>query len=252
MSKTLAINNVANAAKMSSAVSAQIAPKTAVNGGLAFPKGLPSMIDPISQPILEKAKFYQSDSDTYSVPEFDVPDYVVMGSVKSQQEMAAPRLVDPFIPAMPLTRLSGFRDSFIDLARTQSAEQVSAPAVSASQGQECGCETCQTRTCQDVSSDAGVTFQAPTGIPASTSGVAVAAHEGQHVTRETADAQADGAIVAQKKVTLQTDNCPDCGKTYIAGGKTSITTIKKPNPSLTVQSGKQMMGALGDEADVYI
>lgn len=87
-----------------------------------------------------------------------------------------------------------------------------------------GCDTCASRRYQDGSHDAGVSFQSPKGMPASTAGRFVASHEGEHVSRETAKAREEGKIVTQKKVTMEMGFCPDCNRLYAKGGKTTIQT----------------------------
>jgi len=115
-------------------------------------------------------------------------------------------------------------------------------------GESGGCKTCQERVYQDGSDDAGVSFQTPTGIPSSTAGIAVASHEGEHVTRETEKARQEGRVVTNKKVTFQYACCPECHKMYVAGGTTSISTVDAGSAS-EVNSALELMGAAGDDMD---
>lgn len=98
-----------------------------------------------------------------------------------------------------------------------------------------GCKTCQERTYQDGSSDPGVSFQTPSHVSSATAGISVASHEREHVTRETANAQEEGRVVTQAKVTTQMACCPECHKMYVAGGLTTIQT-KPANEQLSVSS----------------
>jgi transposase-like protein len=84
------------------------------------------------------------------------------------------------------------------------------------------CPTCASRTFKDQSSDGGVSFQAAQSIPMATAGVTVAAHEGEHVSANAA--QPGEETVTDSSVTLQHGKCPDCGRTYVAGGVTKTTT----------------------------
>jgi hypothetical protein len=86
------------------------------------------------------------------------------------------------------------------------------------------CATCASRSYQDVSTDAGVSFKAPGKIDPSVAAATVMGHEQEHVA--IAQARADekgGRIVAS--VTLKTAICPECGRVYVAGGEARITTI---------------------------
>ncbi|PKM75987.1 MAG: hypothetical protein CVU90_14885 [Firmicutes bacterium HGW-Firmicutes-15] len=86
------------------------------------------------------------------------------------------------------------------------------------------CETCKERTYQDGSNDPGVSFKAPTHISPENAGAAVAAHEGEHVQRERAKAGTENKEVIAQSVRVYTSVCPECGKSYVAGGETVTTT----------------------------
>lgn len=107
------------------------------------------------------------------------------------------------------------------------------------------CSTCAQRAYKDGSDDSGVSFQTAKSVPASTAGVAVASHEGEHVTRETAKAREEGRIVTQAKVTFQYACCPECHKMYIAGGTTTISTV----PDTKAENGLEFYGEPGGNAD---
>lgn len=85
------------------------------------------------------------------------------------------------------------------------------------------CPTCAARTYQDNSSDGSVSFQAPKHIAAAASGAAVMNHESEHVAGEAADALEKGGQVTNSTVALEYAKCPECGRTYVAGGVTSTT-----------------------------
>ncbi|MDL2236729.1 hypothetical protein LJC56_02715 [Christensenellaceae bacterium OttesenSCG-928-K19] len=128
------------------------------------------------------------------------------------------------------------------------------PEMSRQNGTEAysGCQTCQNRTYQDGSNDAGVSFQTAQHIPASMAGVKVASHEGEHVSRETEKAMQEERVVTQKKVTLQMGCCPECHKIYVAGGTTTISTMAAKNDTADAESALDLMGGAGEKVDMDI
>ncbi len=115
-----------------------------------------------------------------------------------------------------------------------------------------GCKTCQERTYQDGSDDAGVSFQTPKHISSAMAGVAVASHEGEHVTRETDRAAREGRIVTQKSVTFQMGCCPECHKMYVAGGTTKISTMADKSATADNSSILDLMGSAGENVDMDV
>lgn len=87
------------------------------------------------------------------------------------------------------------------------------------------CKTCQSRKYVDGSNDPGVSFKTPTHVSAAGSGAAVMAHEQEHVSRNNAKAQAEDREIVAQSVQIYTDVCPECGRVYASGGKT--TTVSK-------------------------
>ena len=86
------------------------------------------------------------------------------------------------------------------------------------------CKTCKSRRYQDGSDDSGVSFQTPQHVDPGLSASAVSSHEQEHVMREQAKAQSEGAKVLSQTVVLHGDICPECGRYYIAGGTTTTVT----------------------------
>lgn len=116
-----------------------------------------------------------------------------------------------------------------------------------------GCETCAKRVYKDGSNDAGVSFQTPKGMPASTSGIYVASHEGEHTTRETAKAQEEGQTITNMTVTLQMGCCPECKRFYVKGGTTSVTKIDKPDEEAAVVTKiATLLGNTGENLDMDV
>lgn len=86
------------------------------------------------------------------------------------------------------------------------------------------CETCEKRKYQDGSDDMGVSFQTPTRIAPEQVASAVRGHEMEHVVREQAKARREDRRVVSQSVTIHTDICPECGKTFVSGGTTRTVT----------------------------
>jgi len=89
------------------------------------------------------------------------------------------------------------------------------------------CETCENRRYVDQSDDSSVSFQSPTKVSPNMAGMAVAAHEQEHVRNEQANALSEDREVVNQSVTLHYDTCPECGKIYVSGGTTRTTTVGK-------------------------
>ncbi|MGE5398344.1 MAG: hypothetical protein ACM3MK_12545 [Chitinophagales bacterium] len=70
------------------------------------------------------------------------------------------------------------------------------------------------------------------------SGMAVAAHENEHVVREQAKASQEGKEVVSQSVQLFSATCPECGKTYVSGGRTT-TRLRDVEPKENQQSNKK-------------
>ena len=102
------------------------------------------------------------------------------------------------------------------------------PAQGAESAQEAleegECQTCEERKYQDGSDDMGVSFQTPTNIKPEQAASAVRGHEMEHVYREQAKADREGRKVVSQSVTMHTEICPECGKSYVSGGTTRTVT----------------------------
>jgi hypothetical protein len=105
------------------------------------------------------------------------------------------------------------------------------------------CQTCRNRKYVDGSDDAGVSFKAPAHVSPESSMAAVASHEQEHVSREGAKAQADGREIVSQSVRIYTDVCPECGRVYASGGKTTTTTrADKKNTDYFMENMRKSMG----------
>lgn len=83
------------------------------------------------------------------------------------------------------------------------------------------CETCKNRKYQD-GSDEMVSFKSAAHISPEASAARVRGHEQEHVSNAYKKAaQNKDAKVLQASVSLKTAICPECGRSYVAGGTTS-------------------------------
>lgn len=100
------------------------------------------------------------------------------------------------------------------------------------------CETCKNRRYQDVSDDPGVSFKSASKISHGNVGAAVRGHEQEHVVRERAKAEREDREVVSQSVVIKTAICPECGKSYVAGGETTTVTRSKPSVEAKFQVGE--------------
>ena len=91
------------------------------------------------------------------------------------------------------------------------------------------CQTCKNRKYVDGSGDPTVSFKTPTSVSPGAEGYAVAAHENQHVMHERGKAQQEGREVVSQSVQIHTSVCPECGRVFVSGGKTTTVTREKPD-----------------------
>ncbi|MDE7398143.1 MAG: hypothetical protein K2N06_01310 [Oscillospiraceae bacterium] len=99
------------------------------------------------------------------------------------------------------------------------------------------CKTCESRRYQDVSDDPGVSFKSASKIAPGNVGAAVRGHEQEHVVRERAKADREDREVVSQSVVIKTAICPECGKSYVAGGETTTVTRSKPSVEARFQVG---------------
>ena len=89
------------------------------------------------------------------------------------------------------------------------------------------CKTCASRTYQDGSSDPGVSFKSPSHVSPEASTAAVNSHESEHVNREQGKAASEKRVIVSQNVQIYMDTCPECGRRYASGGKTTTVTKGK-------------------------
>lgn len=105
------------------------------------------------------------------------------------------------------------------------------------------CETCASRKYQD-GSDENVSFKAPTHLSPEAAGAAVRAHESEHVSNAYAKAAQKNGKVLAANVSIKMAVCPECGRSYVAGGLTT-TKIKYGSESNPYQQNKKASDASG-------
>lgn len=102
------------------------------------------------------------------------------------------------------------------------------------------CETCKNRTYVDGSNENDVSFKSPGHIAPEASAAVVSAHEYQHVANAVQEGNKPNAELVSATVSLKTAICPECGKTYVAGGETRTTMrYQKENPYKQTQEAFQ-------------
>lgn len=114
------------------------------------------------------------------------------------------------------------------------------------------CETCSNRKYQDGSGEM-VSFKAPTHISPGASAGAVMSHEQEHVSNAYSKAAKGDGQVVRASVSIQTSVCPECGRSYVAGGTTS-TTIKyqQDNPYSQNSKSRDFQALAGNNVDLAI
>ena len=89
------------------------------------------------------------------------------------------------------------------------------------------CQTCKNRKYQD-GSDEMVSFKTAQHMSPGEAATRVRAHEQEHVSNAYEKAATGNGKVLQATVAIHTAICPECGRTYVAGG-TTTTRIKYYN-----------------------
>lgn len=115
------------------------------------------------------------------------------------------------------------------------------------------CETCKRRKYVD-GSDEMVSFKSPTHISPQAAPAAVRAHEQEHVANAYAKAEKGNGKVISANVSIHTDICPECGRTYVSGGTTStqIKYYNEENPYQQELKSGDRSKYLGMHADFSI
>lgn len=122
------------------------------------------------------------------------------------------------------------------------------------------CQTCRERKYVDGSNESDVSFKTPTHIGAGGSTGAVMAHEQMHVANAYQEEAASAgknteAEVVSCNVSIKYAVCPECGRSYAAGGETATTmrytTEQKSSPYIqNAMSFGAANGAIGGGMDI--
>jgi len=104
------------------------------------------------------------------------------------------------------------------------------------------CETCKNRKYQD-GSDEMVSFKAAAHISPESSAATVRGHEQEHVSNAYNKAAQNNGKVINASVSLKTAICPECGRSYVAGGttRTQIKYSKDGNENQYLKDRKAML-----------
>ena len=108
------------------------------------------------------------------------------------------------------------------------------------------CETCKSRKYKDGSDEGDVSFKAAAHIDPKAAAARVRSHEQEHVSNAYQKAAEKNGKVVSCNVSIHTDICPECGRTYVSGG-TTATQIKYFNEDNPYQ--KEMKSS--DAANKY-
>ena len=97
------------------------------------------------------------------------------------------------------------------------------PKDGVNSAQEAECETCKNRKYVDGSNEGNVSFKSAQHIAPEGAASTVLAHEYEHVRNAMREDQKEDAELVSVSVSLKTAICPECGKSYVAGGETRTT-----------------------------
>lgn len=111
------------------------------------------------------------------------------------------------------------------------------------------CQTCKNRRYQDVS-DEQVSFKTPGKISPEESYVKVRSHEQEHVSNAIAKGNKPGKELVSASVSLKLAVCPECGRSYIAGGTTkTLMRTYNDDPYSRNQKSFEAEAARGNYVD---
>ena len=114
------------------------------------------------------------------------------------------------------------------------------------------CQTCKERKYRD-GSDEMVSFKSASHISPEASASRVRAHEQEHVNNAYSKASQKGGKVLSCNVSLKTAICPECGRSYVAGG-TTATKISYPgsdkNPYMQNRKSADRLATVGNHINL--
>lgn len=114
------------------------------------------------------------------------------------------------------------------------------------------CQTCKSRKYKD-GSDEMVSFKSATHLSPQSAGAAVMAHEQEHVSNAYKKAALGDGKVLQASVQLHMGVCPECGRSYVAGGTTSTKIqYNEDNPYEKNAKSLQAEAFKGNNVDMAV
>ena len=115
------------------------------------------------------------------------------------------------------------------------------------------CETCKNRKYQD-GSDEMVSFKSAAHISPAASASRVRAHEQEHVNNAYSKAAKNNGKVLSASVALKSAVCPECGRSYVAGGttRTQIKYYNEDNPYQKSMKSADRAKYVGMNADYIV
>lgn len=115
------------------------------------------------------------------------------------------------------------------------------------------CQTCKSRKYVDGSNEADVSFKTPGHIDPGQSYGKVMSHEQEHVSNARQKTAGNDAELVSVSVSLKMSVCPECGRTYVAGGTTN-TMIKYNEDNPYDDGRKTIEGSFlkGQNVDVAV
>ncbi|MGN0494594.1 MAG: hypothetical protein ACI4GW_00065 [Lachnospiraceae bacterium] len=120
---------------------------------------------------------------------------------------------------------------------------------SASKVKPVECQTCKNRRYQDAS-DEMVSFKTPGKITPGESYAKVMSHEQEHVANAVSEGNEPGKDLVSSTVSLKTAICPECGRSYIAGGTTrTVMKTYKSDPYSQNQKSFEADATRGNKID---
>lgn len=117
------------------------------------------------------------------------------------------------------------------------------------------CQTCKERKYKDGSNEQ-VSFKAAAHISPSASAATVRGHEQEHVANAYSKAAQKNGKVLQASVSIKTAVCPECGRSYVAGGTTTtriaFSKEQEKNPYMKELKAKVSDAAKGQNFDFAV
>lgn len=114
------------------------------------------------------------------------------------------------------------------------------------------CQTCKNRRYQD-GSDEMVSFKTPGRISPGESYAKVMGHEKEHVANAVAEGNKPNKDLVSSTVSLKTAICPECGRSYVAGGTTrTVMKTYKNDPYSKNQKSFEAEATKGNRVDAAV